>query len=183
MKWPWVSRVRLDEYFARCIDLRDRGIASETRELALAADLRAERERYETAASTAAAALADVASLRAESKGWERSSETWMAEAAESRRALTAEVARHSDLLDKYHALKLAGAVIPEPAPVLPERKRDALLEAINAKAGRNGLLRDRMMAQLRKDRQMIATGQMTEADVLARIEQGESPAEEALPI
>ena len=89
----------------------------------------------------------------------------------------------YADLLAKYHELKLAGAVIPEPAPVLPERKRDALLEAINAKAGRNGLLRDRMMAQLRKDRQMIATGQMTEADVLARIEQGESPAEEALPI
>lgn len=88
---------------------------------------------------------------------------------AMERRALDAEVSRDTawklvataqtmwqDLFDKYHALRLAGASIPEPAPVVqpvPRRENDRVTEVIADIAESNAKLRTRLHAFARKQR------------------------------
>lgn len=90
---------------------------------------------------------------------------------------------RYDMLLEKYHALKLQGAAIPEPQPTLPKRERDPLIEAINAKAGSNHFLRARMIERLRTDRVLIERGELTEQQVLENIRNGEPTPEMEVPV
>ena len=54
--------------------------------------------------------------------------------------------ARYDALLEKYHALKLAGAAEPAPAPApLPRTKATAVDEVIGAVAGSNSRLRKQL--------------------------------------
>ncbi len=67
-----------------------------------------------------------------------------------------ADLQRYDALLEKYHALKLQGAFIPEPAvqhtPRGPEPK-DELKALIAAQAGTDLRRRGMMLRQLRQDR------------------------------
>src|SRR4026207_1646420 len=56
---------------------------------------------------------------------------------------LTAERLRYYDLLEKYHALKLAGASVPEPKPEpLPAKEPDPVTAAIISRSGKSAQLR-----------------------------------------
>ena len=65
-----------------------------------------------------------------------------------------AALARYDALLEKYHALRLAGQAVPEPAPApLPERERDPIADVIGVVAGSNATLRRQLVAHARRKR------------------------------
>lgn len=77
---------------------------------------------------------------------------------------------RYSALLEKYHALKLQGAVAVEPVVIPAKKEADPAIQAINVlSAGKPGL-RAQMMKQLNADR---ANTLIDEADIMQRIEMG----------
>lgn len=87
------------------------------------------------------------------------------AEVTEAKRLHEMERRRFDDLLEKYHALKLQGAAVPEPAPKLPEYAPDPIQLAISRKAGANRTLRThyaqeahRMKAQHVSVEEIVAT-------------------------
>jgi hypothetical protein len=87
---------------------------------------------------------------------------------------------RYDALLDKYHALKLNGATIPEPVVTAQKKEPDPLVQTINVlSAGKPGL-RAQMMAQLAADRRNPL---MDDADILQRIQQGNPAYEEGVPV
>lgn len=80
-------------------------------------------------------------------------------------------------LLDKYHALKVMGASLPEPTPTLPPRTVDPVMQAITDVAGSNRELRSIMSREAMKSR---AAG-VPDHEIIAQIEAGES-AEDGIP-
>lgn len=86
---------------------------------------------------------------------------------------------RYDALLDKYHALKVSGATIPEPVRPVERKEPDALVQTINVlSAGKPGL-RAMMMKQLAQDR---ANPLLDDADILQRIQSGMPMYEEGIP-
>lgn len=73
--------------------------------------------------------------------------------------SMAAERVRYAALLEKYHALKLAGAEVPSvPSPLAPATPRlvtepDEMRDLIDAKAGGNLQMRKMMLRQLATDR------------------------------
>lgn len=91
---------------------------------------------------------------------------------AESRIALQRADERYEELLEKFTALRAAGAVI-EPKPLtlapIPAQKDDELRSLISEKCGRNYGLRAIMLRGLAKDR---ADG-LSDDEIRQKIEQG----------
>lgn len=102
---------------------------------------------------------------------------SWLAMYNEANDARRDWAKRYDALLEKYHALKLAGASIPEP-PVQRERKSMDELDRrlIQASAGKSRPVQAAMHKQLAEDRKAIELGLLTEGDVMRRIEQGFTP-------
>lgn len=101
-----------------------------------------------------------------------------LAERAASDAARIEADTRYNALLEKFTALRLAGAVVPEPVPLPIERKRDPCAEAIMAKAGRDTHLQQMMFEQLGKDRR---AGKSDDA-ILVEIQTGEPPDQWSMP-
>lgn len=93
---------------------------------------------------------------------------------------LDREQARYDTLLERYHTLRLRGAVTFEPAPPpAPAKEPDSAVQAINAlSAGRPGL-RAQMIRQLHSDR---SNPLLNETDILRRIEDGVPAYEDGVP-
>lgn len=102
----------------------------------------------------------------------ERFAEAERERADATRHLLDQQEARYADLLAKYQALKLAGAVeVPTPStPVaLPATEPDEMVELIHAKSGGNLRRRALMLRQLAQDRR----DGIEEEQIQARIEHG----------
>lgn len=144
MNWPWIARA-----------------VAEQRIAALSRDLITERAMYD-----------GVVTLQ------EQKRTEWLAALENDRTRhiaeLTAANARYDALLDKYHALKVSGATIPEPVTPLERKQPDALEQAVSdASRGKPPALVLQMRRQLAQDRKNIELGMDTETDVLARITHG----------
>lgn len=88
-----------------------------------------------------------------------------------------AEQRRFDALLEKYHALKLQGATIPEPIVTRSAKEVDPLTQAVlNASAGKPPQVRAMMMKQLNEDRKSVEAGLMDESDIFRRIDSGFTP-------
>lgn len=81
---------------------------------------------------------------------------------------------RYQELLIRYHALKLQGAVEPVPPPPVKIATIDPILRAVNERAP-DQKTRDAMMAQVRID---TAAGLKVD-EIVRRIYRGNRPAEE----
>lgn len=104
------------------------------------------------------------------------------ASTAANQRALLAEAraaaveARYDVLLDKFTALRVAGAV-SEPAPIVPstvhptEARDDDLFELIDERAGDNPRVRRMMLRQLARDRRANIDEQTIRAAILAGVQ------------
>lgn len=84
---------------------------------------------------------------------------------------------RYEALLDKYHALKLSGASVPEPTPTLLIPAFDPVLAAITAKAGPDRKLRAMMSREAIQSR---AAG-VPDIEIIQAIEQGVTVDEEGV--
>lgn len=76
---------------------------------------------------------------------------------------------RYDTLLDKYHALKLSGAFIPEPPKTLERPEFDPVMAAITAKAGPDRKLRAMMAGEAMRSRQ----AGIPDIEIIQAIEQG----------
>lgn len=83
---------------------------------------------------------------------------------------LAAERERYDALLEKYHALKLAGASTPEPTVAHDRPTPDPLMQAITLRAAGNPQLRATMLRQLAEDRRNPLLSDM---DIERRIQDG----------
>lgn len=77
--------------------------------------------------------------------------------------------ARYDALLDKYHALKVSGASVPEPAPTLQHPDYDPVQAAITAKAGPDRKLR----AMMRREAMQSRAAGIPDIEIIQAIEQG----------
>lgn len=77
----------------------------------------------------------------------------------------------YRELLEKYHALKVVGASIPDPTPTLERPQPDPVLMAITAKAGPDRILRSRMAREAMRARQLG----ISDIEIIQQIEQGVS--------
>lgn len=80
-------------------------------------------------------------------------------------------------LLEKYHALKVSGASVPEPTPILQRPEFDAVQAAITAKAGPDKRLRAMMSREAMQSR---AAG-IPDIEIIQAIEQGVTVDEEGV--
>lgn len=90
---------------------------------------------------------------------------------------LSTERNRFDRLIDKFTALRVQGATIPE--TVLPRTARtiDPLTQAVlQASVGKSAGVRQSMLKQLAEDKKSIEAGFMDEVDVMRRIESGFTP-------
>lgn len=83
---------------------------------------------------------------------------------------------RYDSLLEKYHALKLQGASIPEPTKTLERPEFDPVMAAITAKAGPDRRLRAQMSAEVMRSRQ----AGIDDVEIIRAIEQGVTIDDEA---
>lgn len=83
----------------------------------------------------------------------------------------------YRDLLDKYHALKLSGASIPEPPKTLERPEFDPVMAAITAKAGPDRKLRAMMAGEAMRSRQ----AGIPDIEIIQAIEQGVTVDEEGV--
>lgn len=84
------------------------------------------------------------------------------------------EARRFDQLMEKYHALKLVGASVPEPIVPRPVKEFDPLTQAVNETAkGKPPHLRAAMLKQLTLDKKAIELGTLDENEVIERILQG----------
>ena len=90
----------------------------------------------------------------------------YQAAAARAAELLDALLVRYDTLLDKYHALRVVGATIPEPKAPTPTRQPDPLEPFITTA---HPTLRALALRQLRQDR---AAG-MTDEEIMQRMREG----------
>lgn len=98
------------------------------------------------------------------------------AEVEQANRLHEAERRRFDDLLSRYHALKLAGGAVPDVLP--PQAPPDPVLLAISRKAGANRVLRTHY-ARLAHE---LRAKQMTDEEIVAKIEAGDDAAAFGIP-
>lgn len=84
---------------------------------------------------------------------------------------------RYDTLLDKYHALRVSGASVPEPTPTLQRPEFDPVQAAITAKAGPDKRLRAMMSREAMQSR---AAG-IPDIEIIQAIEQGVTVDEEGV--
>lgn len=84
---------------------------------------------------------------------------------------------QNTDLLEKYHALKLQGAAVPEEPQKLAPTNMDPVMCAITAKAGPDRKLRAMMSREAMQSR---AAG-IPDIEIIQAIEQGVTVDEEAV--
>lgn len=77
--------------------------------------------------------------------------------------------ARYDELFDRYHMLKLQGANVPDPKPVLAKKEPDPVMQAISNVAGNNPALRVMMVQQAIQDR----NHGMADDQIVLNIERG----------
>lgn len=124
MRWPWVSRkafTELEDQYVRLLVKTGKMVNRDAYDLAERGARLAHDE-----------AVAAVERANAVQSEWDR----WTDTAREISARLDAEEARYDKLLDKYHALRVAGANPPEPiAPVVaipePDMPPNAVLQAM----------------------------------------------------
>lgn len=86
-------------------------------------------------------------------------------------------------LLNRYHALKLQGATLPEVVVPRERKEIDPLTQAVlDASRGKPPHIRNAMMKQLEQDRHAVELGHLEVSDVLRRIENGFASDDAGLP-
>lgn len=87
-----------------------------------------------------------------------------------------AEANRHAALLEKYHALKLSGASLPEPERTIAPRVVDPIQAAINkASTGKDPKVRAAMWRQVEIDRK----AGLKDDEIVVRVLAGNRPADD----